>query len=380
MTLSLYLHIPFCVRKCAYCDFVSTSADGGTIERYLSVLCREMEAGSRLAGGDRVLESIHFGGGTPSLLSPRQVERLLRQIDRLFTILPGAEVTLEANPGTVTPDSLSGYRTAGVTRLSLGLQSLDDRILRLLGRVHSSREGIDAYRWARRAGFDSVGVDLIHSVPGMELRQWRRILEDTLSLSPDHLSAYALTPERGTPLGDRLEKGEIPPPDDDLSAAMYDMTDDSCSRRGLLRYEISNHARPGFESRHNSRYWRREHYLGCGVASHSLLPLSPWGSRFRRTNDISRYFQQGERGEFPLRDRHDLDRMEAAQETLFLGLRMTGGVDRRRFAQTFGDDPCRLFPVIESAARRNLLILSDDRITLPPGEFFRSNRILSLFV
>lgn len=380
MTLSLYLHIPFCVRKCPYCDFVSIPAEGETIDRYLSVLCREIGEGARLAGGECEVETIHVGGGTPSLLTPRQVGRLLHEVDRFFTIIPGAEVTMEVNPATVKPESLAGYRSAGVNRLSIGIQSLDDGILSVLGRVHTSREGVEAFHAARRAGFDSVGIDLIHSVPGMELRRWGTILEDALSLSPDHLSAYALTPERGTPLGDDVEAGVIGMPDDDLSAAMYQLTDDLCSRRGLFRYEISNHARPGYESRHNSRYWLRGFCLGCGVAAHSFLPLSPWGSRFRRTDDLHSYLVAGEGGEFPLLDRIDLTRTEAAEETLFLGLRMTDGVDRQRFAACFGEDPAAFFPVIQELEQQGLLRVTPDRIALPPHEMVRSMPILSRFL
>lgn len=379
MAWSLYLHVPFCVRRCRYCDFVSLPLSGDLRERYLAVLLRELESADPqpLEGA---LTTVHLGGGTPSLLTPAQVGMLLGTVARRFPLAPDAEIALEANPGTVTAGTLRGYRDAGVNRLTLGVQSLDDDLLRFLGRIHTRREAVDAFRWARRAGFGSVGVDLIHSVPGMGVERWRSILREALSLGPDHLSAYALTPEEGTPLFDDLARGRGTLPDDDDSARMFEVTDELCSRGGLVRYEISNHALPGFESRHNRGYWERGWYLGCGLAAHSFLPLSPWGSRFSRTRDLGRYLEEGTKGVFTAEGLHHLCREEAEEETMFLGLRLAQGVSRQGFARRFGRDPVARFPVIGRLEAQGLLVVDGERIRIPPELVYRSNAILSRFV
>lgn len=380
MNLSLYLHIPFCVEKCRYCDFVSFPSSTSLIPRYVDTLIAEMHHEGPRDGDSALVETIYFGGGTPSLLTPSQVELILEEVGRRFVIPPDPEVTMEVNPGTVSVESLSGYRRAGVNRLSIGVQSLDDNLLRLLGRIHSRREALMAYDAARRAGFENISLDLIHSVPGMTAGMWRTILREALLLSPEHLSAYALTAEEGTPLRSDVEQGHFNLPDDDAAAEMFDLAGELCEAAGLFRYEISNHARPGFHSRHNSRYWQRGYCLGCGVAAHSFLPLSPWGTRFSRTGSLTDYLREGERGVFPHHDSHDLTRREAAEETLFLGLRMTDGIDRAGFESLFGVDPCVMFPVIERLSRQGLLLLSPGRVRIPPRRLSVSNRILAEFV
>lgn len=380
MNLSLYLHIPFCVEKCRYCDFVSFPSSSTLIPRYLDTLISEIRSEAPLIGDSPVIGTVYFGGGTPSLLTPMQVELLMEQVVRSFRLLPDVEVTMEVNPGTVSAESLHGYRQAGINRLSIGIQSLDDGLLGLLGRIHSRRDALRTYDDARRAGFDAISLDLIHSIPGMDPAIWRSTLVGALSLHPDHLSAYALTPEWGTPLGSAIGEGIMEMPDDDLSADMFALTDELCEREGLYRYEISNHARPGCESRHNIRYWIRAPYLGCGVAAHSLLPLAPWGTRFSRTEDLAEYIRLSEQGLFPRLNIHDLSRMEAAQETLFLGLRMTEGVDRHRFRSLFGCDPTVMFPAIWRLCHQGAIILTEDRIRVSPAYVYRSNLIFSQFV
>ncbi|MBI2866145.1 MAG: radical SAM family heme chaperone HemW, partial [Chloroflexi bacterium] len=340
--IGLYLHIPFCRSKCAYCDFNSYPGMEGLIDSYVAALAREMEL---WGDQDLTVATLYLGGGTPSLLSPRQLGRLLEAAGRHLGLVPGAEVSLEANPGTVGQAWLVAARRLGVARLSLGVQSFRDAELRLLGRIHSAAEAKESFDLARQAGFANINLDLIYGLPGQTIGCWQATLEAALRLEPDHLSLYCLTLEQGTPLARRVAEQEVPAPDPDLAADMYRLAEEMLAQAGYSHYEISNWARPGGECRHNLVYWRNGPYLGLGAGGHS----SWQGYRFYNIAYPATYIRQvaglcpsSGGTEDVVRSRSPLAGLEAVSapleraETVILGLRLASGLSLRDFSQRFG--------------------------------------------
>ena len=333
--MELYIHIPFCVRKCRYCDFLSFASDACVREKYVDQLIREIEsipeedagqcpenAAPRLNLTGRTVETIFIGGGTPSLLPPSAVERILAAVRQVFRVEPDAEITMEANPGTLTPDSAAGYRNAGVSRLSLGLQSASEEELRLLGRIHTREQFLQSFRAARDAGFDNINVDLMSALPGQSEESWQETLRFVCDLEPEHISAYSLIVEEGTPLYEEygemcadLEKygdyASMPKrlqtkyegckclPDEETDRNMYHHTKTTLAKLGYERYEISNYARPGYACRHNIGYWTGVPYLGLGLGASSYLD----GCRFTVNPDMKQYLEEKD-------ERHNYKRAE----------------------------------------------------------------------
>ncbi|MCD6567745.1 MAG: radical SAM family heme chaperone HemW [Dehalococcoidia bacterium] len=317
--IALYVHVPFCRHKCNYCSFVSYSHRESDIPAYVSALQEELALS---AAGQRV-SSLYFGGGTPSLLSPQQVGDILSTIRSLFKIDEAAETTLEANPGTVDRPYLAAISASGVNRLSLGVQSLHDDELKLLGRIHTSVEAKNAMRCARRAGFSNLNLDLIYGLPGQTLSSWQNTLNEAIELGAEHLSLYALKLEGDEPLYEAIERGEVPPPDPDLSADQYELAEELLAAHSYQHYEISNWAREGRECRHNLVYWHNMPYLGIGVAAHSYLD----GHRFANTRDLDRYLKALSHDVPLIREMSEEigPKMKLA-ETVILGLRLNSGV------------------------------------------------------
>lgn len=265
--LAIYIHIPFCRRRCAYCDFASTAGLEALIPAYVDALAREIAAQDRAT-----VPTIYLGGGTPSLLTPAQVQAILDACRAAFDVDPAAEITMEANPGTVDAAYLPALRAAGVNRLSLGVQSFADGELALLGRIHTAAQAVAAYDNARAAGFANVSLDLVYGLPGQTLADWSRSLDRAVALCPDHLSLYALEVHGDTPLGRRIAAGDLPAPDDDLAADMYELAEDRLAVAGFMHYELSNWATGNDAAcRHNLTYWRNEPYRGLGAAAHSWI-------------------------------------------------------------------------------------------------------------
>jgi oxygen-independent coproporphyrinogen-3 oxidase len=335
MTLSLYIHYPFCRRKCRYCAFNSVSDAPCSPDEYLAGLLKELELRREMPERDSAAGTLYFGGGTPSLLEPAQVARIIEAAGKYYALAADAEITLECNPGTVTGGKLAALRAVGVNRLSLGVQSFDDEILDVLGRVHSAGEAVGAFRAAREAGFDNIGIDLIHSLPGQSLAQWQLELSQVCELSPEHLSIYGLSIEEGTPFALLEEKGELLLPDEEEAACMYELSAEVLAAHGYEQYEIANFARPGFRSRHNSGYWLRRAYLGFGAGAHSFLRRPEAGLRFSNTERVEDYLALVGRGSLPTCESRNLSREEAMAECLFLGLRLTEGVSLERFREEF---------------------------------------------
>jgi len=269
-SLSLYVHIPFCTLKCSYCDFNSYAGIEGLMRPFVDALCDEMRLWAPFMA-DRRVETMFFGGGTPSLLPLEEVERIMAAMQESFDIAPGAEVSFEANPGTVERDYFRGLLAAGVNRVSFGVQSFHDDELAALDRIHSAAEAKEAYWWAREAGFERINLDLIYGLTDQTLDRWRSTLEQAIARAPEHLSLYALTTEEGTKLAHDIERGRAPAPDGDMQAEMYEWSCERLALEGYAQYEISNWCRPGEECRHNLVYWRNGEWLGLGPGAHSHL-------------------------------------------------------------------------------------------------------------
>jgi len=378
MKSSLYVHIPFCVRKCSYCDFNSSEDPGIALDDYVLLLLEEL-----YSKADRFkVESaptLYFGGGTPSLLSPRQVATVVQTVRDRYRLEKDAEVTLEVNPGTVTLESLEGYLSVGINRLSIGVQSFNDSQLKVLGRIHSAEEARDAVQMARAAGFRSIGIDLIHSLPGQTLQEWEQELQEATALKPDHISAYGLSVEKGTPFAAMVEAGELDLPDEETAAAMFELTTASLGKARFEQYEISNFARPGCRSRHNRVYWRRGNYLGFGAGAHSFLREPGFGARWENPPQMADYAAIVRSGRLP--EAATLSRREAMEEFLFLGLRLMEGVDLDEFKGEFGADAQDEFPgTIERLTAAGLLINERSTLRLSPHGLILSNRVLCEFV
>ncbi|CAB1129637.1 Heme chaperone HemW [Candidatus Hydrogenisulfobacillus filiaventi] len=364
----VYVHVPFCRRRCTYCDFAAAAGRAPVDpETYAGLVVREWEAVRRAQAPPGRPVSVYLGGGTPSLLPPAAVGRILEAVARDPGLAPGAEVTLEANPGTVTPASLAGYRAAGVNRLSLGVQAVQDRLLAALGRDHTAAEAAAAVNWARRAGFDNLNLDAIYGLPGQSVADWRDTLDRLLDWAPEHLSLYRLQVEEGTPLAVAVRRGQVRLPEEDATADMADAALARLEAAGFRRYEISNFARPGRESRHNRLYWELDPYLPLGAGAHGYLPGdgSRPGRRWWNPANLRRYRDAVQAGRDPAAGEERLDRAEEMREFLWLGLRQVAGVDPEAFRRRFGRAPGEGVPVLAELGRRGLLA-EGSRLALSP--------------
>ena len=338
--LSLYIHIPFCASKCAYCDFASFPGREGDWSRYFDALWGELD-GWRPALAGYEIRTAFFGGGTPTLVSAEYIVETLNRARRMAPFADDAEVTIEGNPGTLAPEKLAAYRAAGVNRLSLGAQSFDDGLLKSLGRIHTAAQIGEAVAMARAAGFDNISLDLMYALPGQTMKQWRETLESAAALGVEHLSAYSLIVEPGTPMAGRVDRGEARLPDDDAVNAMQRLAVKRLAAAGYARYEISNYARPGRECRHNLVYWDRGEYLGLGCAAHSLVD----SRRFANPAALDAYLSGVRRtGETRL------TRRDAMEETVMLSTRTVRGLDLSAWRSAFGED----FAAGREAALRRL--------------------------
>jgi putative oxygen-independent coproporphyrinogen III oxidase len=331
----VYLHWPFCLSKCPYCDFNSHVRHARIDEaRFVRAFSTEIAATAERVPG-RTVSSIFFGGGTPSLMAPQTVEAILGAIAGHWTVAPDAEITLEANPTSVEATRFRGFRSAGVNRVSLGVQALDDRVLRELGRLHSAREALDAVEIARSV-FERYSFDLIYARPGQSPHQWREELRAAIAQAAEHLSLYQLTVEPGTPFAALHAAGKLRLPDPDAARALYDTTQEVCSAAGLPAYEISNHARPGAECRHNLLYWRYGEYAGIGPGAHGRLDVD--GTRHATATEPrpESWLMRVESVGHGLTVDEPLTRSEQADEFLLMGLRLAEGIDPARYAALAG--------------------------------------------
>ncbi|MBE5961831.1 MAG: oxygen-independent coproporphyrinogen III oxidase [Lachnospiraceae bacterium] len=390
--LELYLHIPFCERKCAYCDFLSGPAKESDKEQYVDALIKEIKS---YAGKMDAYEisTIFIGGGTPSSLEAVAIVRIMEAVYQTFQLrnrdrfgkkieehAKDAEITIECNPGTITREKADAYLACGINRMSMGLQSTVNEELKMLGRIHTYEEFLHNYQLVRDAGFVNVNLDLMSALPGQTIKTWEETLEKVLALKPEHISAYSLIIEEGTPF--EREYGEDGPkrdliPDEDTDRAMYELTKVKLEEAGYYRYEISNYAKPGYECEHNIGYWKRVDYLGLGVGASSLLEKE----RFHNTNDRDVYIRNCENPEQLREDVERLDRKDEMEEFMFLGLRLCKGINKAEFAKQFGCSIEEIYgPVIQKLISESLLHETQENLSLTPHGLDISNAVFAEFL
>ncbi|HIE32622.1 MAG TPA: radical SAM family heme chaperone HemW [Thermodesulfobacteriaceae bacterium] len=375
MEAALYLHVPFCRQKCPYCDFYSVPTKPEE-EIYLKAVLREAEIWKSAISEDLSFVTFYAGGGTPSLLSPSFYEKLFEGLGRLFDFRP-EELTLEANPEGLNRGILTAYRKVGFNRLSLGLQSLSEKGLRALGRRHTLEEGFRAISDARESGFENLSVDLIFGWPGETLEDLQRELEGILQISPEHLSYYELTPEKGTPLFEELAAGRTRLPEEDTVVSMYLTIHESLSAAGYHHYEISNYARPGHTCRHNLFYWKALPYLGLGPGAASFLE----NKRYRTPPNLTLYYRALSEDKFPAILEETLSPEEAFREAIILGLRLLEGVSARELYRRFGFDLFQIFSQeLEKLLKTGLIIKEGDRLRLSLRGVILSNQVKLYFL
>ncbi|MBU5450860.1 radical SAM family heme chaperone HemW [Acetivibrio sp. MSJd-27] len=364
----IYIHVPFCLRKCQYCDFISFS-DFSQEEDYFKALHREIDL-YESAFSDCVIDSIFFGGGTPSAVSPVQISKLMNRL-RKYKICGNAEITLEVNPATLTDENLLIYREAGINRLSIGLQSADDRELRELGRLHSVKDFLNNYAAARRAGFSNINVDIMFGIPLQTMESFQRTLEVVCDLKPEHISAYSLILEEGTPFS---ERNDLELPDEETEQWMYEHLQSFLRTRGYFQYEISNFAQKGFACRHNLKYWRMEDFIGFGLAAHSFYG----GLRYANTANYSDYIRRLSLGEKPVIQSERESEEELFQDAVITGLRLNEGIDISRLKECFRIDfEKRYSGALERYLKSGHLVRTEKGYALTREGFEISNYILS---
>ena len=382
---SLYIHIPFCVHRCAYCDFNTYAGQEDLIPAYIEALCREVRFVGQSNAERRPVHTIYFGGGTPSLLSAAQFEAILRSLKDSFDLYSEAEVSFEANPGTVTQDSLRDLRGLGFNRISLGMQSSHPDELRQLERIHDYFDVIEAVTWARRAGFENLNLDLIFGLPEQRLERWTSTVKRAVDLHPEHLSLYALTVEHGTPFGHWAARGLMPLPDPDSAADMYEWAGEVLEKTGYEQYEISNWAKPGQQCRHNLQYWRGLPYLGFGAGAHGYAAGVRYSNALRIKTYIE-HFRAGEARPFPVSpatvNRQEITSFVEMQETMMTGLRLTKeGVSLATFRDRFGKELMEIFgKEIEDLTRLGLLEQTANVVRLTKRGRLLGNQVFMRFV
>lgn len=383
----IYIHVPFCQAKCAYCDFVSYPGLAHLYADYVLAIQHEIMLRAPI-WAESLFDTLYVGGGTPTLLAAEQIRTLIESCQSVLGLTEDAEITIEGNPGTVNLDKLQTLRQAGVNRLSLGVQSLNDRELALLGRIHNASEAIEAYRFAREAGFTNINIDLIFGLPGQRLSHWQETLDKALALRPEHLSLYALALEPGTPLAKQVDQGQLRPPSDSVTAEMYELAEAMLDEAGYEHYELSNWARriegilesgdgPTLACKHNLKYWRNERYLGLGAGAHSY----DGQQRCANISDPQEYIARVMAGEDVVAEVEETDRARAMGETMMLGLRLTMGVTWESFHRRFGVSLHEVYSQeITELREQGLLEIDDKGIRLTPKGRLLGNRVFAAFL
>ena len=373
--MELYLHMPFCVRKCAYCDFLSFPTDQETQNLYTRRLREDIDAMGKKYG-DIPVDTIFIGGGTPSVPDSALIVGIMEHVRKAFHVAEGAEISMEANPGTVTREKLTDYRRAGINRLSFGLQSANDRELKLLGRIHTWAEFLESFHLARECGFTNINIDLMSALPGQTRESWKDTLKRVTDLNPEHISAYSLIIEDGTPFGEKYgsEEGRKLLPDEDSEREMYHETKRFLQDCGYERYEISNYAKPGRACRHNIGYWTGLPYLGLGLGASSYMD----GCRFAVNSDMKQYLEE-KPGMFT--DVEKLRKKDMEEEFFYVGLRMTAGVSLPEFERRFGVSAKDVYPgLMETFVAEKAAVFQGDRFVLTDYGLDVSNYIMAQFL
>jgi oxygen-independent coproporphyrinogen III oxidase len=373
MKLSLYVHIPFCKRKCLYCDFASFANKEKFIPNYIEALKKETSYYAEYLNKPHV-KTVFIGGGTPTFLPDEHLRTLMNMIDTNFTLDDDIEFTVEANPGTVTRPKLRLLKALGVNRISLGVQSFDNKHLKGLGRIHLKHHVYDTFELLREVGFKNINLDLMFALPKQTLKEWEYTLDEAIKLGPEHISAYDLIFEEGTPYHDMISKGKIAKLPEELELDMFKLAISKLKAAGYGHYEISNFAKPGYECRHNITYWTLKDYLGIGLAAHSMIS----GTRIENTKDLSTYLSADMN---KIRTLHKNTRKESMQEMIFLGLRLIGGMSLQDFTNTFGISMRELYrKEIEEQMRDGMLEIKGKFIKLTEKGLYLANEVFEKFI
>jgi len=370
----IYIHIPFCERKCIYCDFYSVE-NLNLIDRFTESLLKEIEIFSIEADffNDSIFDTIYFGGGTPSLLEPAQIEKILNKLSQSFKISSNPEITLETNPGTVDRRKLLEFKNLGVNRISFGVQSFFDDDLKFLGRIHTGEDAFKCVNDSFEVGFENVSIDLIFGLPGQTVEKWLENLKFAVSLNVPHISAYNLIVERGTPLHELVSLGKVEIPEDEIQAQLYERTIDFLENAGYVHYEVSNYAFEGFECRHNLKYWQYENYIGFGPSAHSFWINKRWWN----FANLNKYINALDLGKIPVANFEILDEEKMIEEFIYLGLR-SKGINVARFKGKFGFEfvDGDIKDEIEELERAGYITIEDDFIKLTPKGFLLCDEIV----
>lgn len=383
-TLGIYIHIPFCVRKCDYCDFLSAPAGEKMMKSYVEALVKEIKL-SKNKVAEYLVDTVFIGGGTPSILEENLICDVIGAIKNNCNMTDNIEMTIECNPGTVTKEKLLAYKEIGINRLSFGLQSADNIELKSIGRIHTYEDFLESYELAKKCGFDNISIDLMSALPEQNAETYRDTLEKIISLNPSHISAYSLIVEEGTKMHKRVEnakaQGEEILPDEDEERKMYYLTKDMLEDAGYSRYEISNYAKSGFECKHNIGYWKRKEYIGFGIGAASLYK----DKRYSNISDINMYIDELSKENCRLKyieeNEQILSKQEQMEEFMFLGLRMTEGVSTKQFSEQFNDEYENIYGKIsKKLIEKDLLIQENDNIKLTQRGIDVSNYVMSEFL
>lgn len=375
MAKAVYIHIPFCTHICHYCDFNKVFLKGQPVERYIDALILEIE--KYIEQFVEPIETIFLGGGTPTALTTKQLDHLLTAVQKLLPIHKEVEFTIEANPGDLPIEKLSALKELGVNRLSLGVQTFNNQLLERIGRSHRVKDVYETVEAAKRIGFDNISIDLMYGLPGQKIEDVEDSLKETFSLDIQHCSAYSLIVEPKTVFYNLLQKGKLPLPGEDVEGEMYELIMAEMEAHGLHQYEISNYAKPGYESRHNLVYWNNEEYFGFGAGAHGYLN----GVRQANIYPINKYIQTVEGGDFPVRSKTTLTEKERMEEEMFLGLRKTAGVSIDRFREKFGRNLLDIYgEQIERLVNRKLITITENSIRLTKAGKMVGNEVFMEFI
>ena len=356
--IGIYIHIPFCKKKCDYCDFISFSNKDKKIEEYINAIIKEIEQQKIKSK----ITTIYIGGGTPSYIDSKYIKEIIAEIKKK-NVDSNAEITIEVNPGTITKNKLEDYKEVGINRLSIGLQVTQNELLKQIGRIHDFEQFLETYKMARKLGFNNINIDLILGLPNQRIKDLRESLEKIIELNPEHVSVYSLIVEEGTPISNKIKLGELTLPEEDLERNMYWYVKNTLELNGYRHYEISNFAKPGYESRHNMNCWNQKEYIGIGIAAHSYRDIT----RYSNTEDLSEYIKNVKNGHFE-RNRiiHEIQKEDdTKREHMILGLRQINGISISKFKERFGENPIYTFRnELKKLTEEKLIIIDDNNIKL----------------
>ena len=372
--IGIYVHIPFCQRKCYYCDFISYSNKDSKIEEYIEAVKKEIE----LQKIKSTITTIYIGGGTPSYIDSRYIKEIVTEIQKK-NVSENAEITIEVNPGTVTIEKLKDYKEVGINRLSIGLQVTQNKLLKQIGRIHNYEQFLETYQMARKVGFKNINIDLMLGLPNQRIKDLKESLETVIELHPEHISVYSLIVEDGTPIANKIENGDLELPEDDLERNMYWYVKNTLELNGYKHYEISNFAKKGFESRHNMNCWKQKEYIGIGLAAHSYRDIT----RYSNTPQLGEYIRNIKKENLE-RNRiiHEIQKEDdTKKEYMILGLRQIDGIKISKFKEKFGDNPIYLFRnELKKLSEENLICIDDDNIKLTNKGIDLANIVWQEFV